>query len=58
MDWWCDRAGSDRLPKLDLPRAGMAVTAIGKTIYAIGGYNGARAINGTSRADRFTPTSG
>ncbi len=56
MDWWCDRAGSDRLPKLDLPRAGMAVTVIGKTIYAVGGYNGARAINGTSRADQFTPS--
>jgi Kelch motif protein len=57
FDWWCDRPGAvDRLPKLELPRAGMGVGAIGKTVYAVGGYNASRAINGTNRLDAFTPT--
>ncbi|MET7418563.1 Hsp70 family protein [Dactylosporangium sp. NPDC005555] len=54
-NWWCLKNGvADRLPKLAVPRAGMAVTTAGHTVYAVGGYNTARNSNGTTTAERFT----
>jgi hypothetical protein len=53
-DWWCEKGGADRLPKLSVPRAGMAVATSGNTVYAVGGYNRTKNSNGTSSAERFT----
>ena len=54
-DWWCLKKGvAGRLPKLAVPRAGMAVTTAGNTVYAVGGYNTAKKSNGSTDAERFT----
>ncbi|MDG6105642.1 Hsp70 family protein [Dactylosporangium aurantiacum] len=53
--WWCDKDGvADRLPALAVPRAGMAVTTTGNTVYAVGGYNTVNKSNGSTDAERFT----
>ncbi len=53
--WWCQTDGvADRLPKLAVPRAGMAVTTAGNTVYAVGGYSTAKKSNGSTDAERFT----
>lgn len=53
--WWCAKDGvADRLPALTVPRAGMAVTTTGNTVYAVGGYNTANKSNGSTDAERFT----
>ncbi|MEV4510670.1 Hsp70 family protein [Dactylosporangium sp. NPDC049525] len=55
FQWWCEEDGvADRLPKLAVPRAGMAVTTTGSTVYAVGGYNTAKNSNGSRDAERFT----
>ncbi|MEV4139506.1 Hsp70 family protein [Dactylosporangium sp. NPDC049742] len=54
-DWWCLKDGvAERLPKLAVPRAGMAVATTGNTVYAVGGYNTAKNSHGTTDAERFT----
>ncbi|GAA3205721.1 Hsp70 family protein [Dactylosporangium siamense] len=53
--WWCAKDGvASRLPKLAVPRAGMAVATAGKTVYAVGGYSTAKKFNGSTDAERFT----
>ncbi|GAA1512717.1 hypothetical protein GCM10009827_028780 [Dactylosporangium maewongense] len=55
FQWWCQQDGvAERLPELAVPRAGMAVTTSGNTVYAVGGYNTAKNSNGTTAAERFT----
>ncbi|WP_327004767.1 Hsp70 family protein [Dactylosporangium sp. NBC_01737] len=57
FQWWCATSGvADRLPKLAVPRAGMAVTTTGSTVYAVGGYNTAKNSKGSRDAERFTAT--
>jgi N-acetylneuraminic acid mutarotase len=54
-DWWCEQAGvAERMPKLAVPRAGMAVATGGNTVYVVGGYNTAKKSNGSADAERFT----
>ncbi|MFG2044568.1 Hsp70 family protein [Dactylosporangium sp. NPDC048998] len=56
-DWWCqDSSKTPLLPKQQMPRAGMAVTAYQGTIYAVGGYNGPAKLNGTVTAEAFKYT--
>ena len=55
FQWWCLTDGvAERLPKLAVPRAGMAVATAGNTVYAVGGYNTARNSDGSTDAERFT----
>ncbi|GAA0726360.1 Hsp70 family protein [Dactylosporangium roseum] len=56
-DWWCaDQSKTPLLPKLTMPRAGMALASGRGSIFVIGGYNPAEALNGTNTVETFTPT--
>jgi N-acetylneuraminic acid mutarotase len=55
-DWWCqDSSKTPLLPKLETPRAGMALASFGGSIYVVGGYNGPKSLNGTNAVEVFTP---
>jgi N-acetylneuraminic acid mutarotase len=53
-DWWCqDGAQTAKLPKQQLPRAGMAVALADSVIYAAGGYNDSKNLHGTATLEAF-----
>ncbi|GAA2365405.1 Hsp70 family protein [Dactylosporangium salmoneum] len=56
-DWWCqDAAKTPLLPKLDVPRSGMAMALSGGVMYVVGGYNGTKHLDGTSTVEAFKYT--
>ncbi|MET7396023.1 Hsp70 family protein [Dactylosporangium sp. NPDC005572] len=56
FDWWCqDASKTPLLPKLQMPRSGIALATAGGAVYAIGGYNGAKNLHGTSTVEVFRP---
>jgi N-acetylneuraminic acid mutarotase len=57
-DWWCqDASKTPLMPKQEVPRSGMAIAVSGGTIYAVGGYNGTKKLNGTKTLEAFKYTS-
>ncbi|MEU7868899.1 Hsp70 family protein [Dactylosporangium sp. NPDC049140] len=55
--WWCEKSGAAAtLPKQDVPRAGQAVAVSDGVVYAVGGYNGEKNLNGTFTAEAFRYT--
>ncbi|UWP85013.1 Hsp70 family protein [Dactylosporangium fulvum] len=55
-DWWCeDQSKTPLLPKLTMPRAGMALATGRGSIFVIGGYSPAEQLRGTNTAEMFTP---
>ncbi|MGI5243435.1 Hsp70 family protein [Dactylosporangium sp. CA-139066] len=57
-DWWCkDASMTPLMPKQEVPRSGMAVAVSGGVLYAVGGYNGSKQLNGTKTLEAFKYTS-
>ncbi|MFB9176685.1 Hsp70 family protein [Dactylosporangium sucinum] len=56
FDWWCqDPSKTPLLPKLAMPRSGIALATSGGAVYAIGGYNTPQNLHGTSTVEVFRP---
>ncbi|WP_238011117.1 Hsp70 family protein [Dactylosporangium sp. AC04546] len=56
FDWWCqDASKTPLLPQLEMPRSGIALATSAGAVYAIGGYNGAKNLHGTSTVEVFRP---